>query len=327
MIAVSSIISFDVYRAYINPRVTDRQVVNVSHLGVVFHGVFVTGFALMLNYGGANISWVNYFSPILTCPGIFPIIFTLPWSRQSKLAAVVSPILGLITGVSMWLGTTHSIYGSISIDTTVEPAPALYGAVGSLFSPVLYSIIISYIKPEVFDWREFLRIDLVEDKTPISTGGISSPDVEEVVVASNRDGKTLEKTSSGVVVESGPAESFLKARPVISLDDLVHSFDEETLCHLRHWYKIAWIFLAFIISITFVVWPMPLYRDYVFTRSFFSGWMTLAIFWQFFALSAVVIYPIYDGRHEIANSVRGVIGSLRRRLRRLSSESRIFDCP
>lgn len=48
------------------------------------------------------------------------------------------------------------------------------------------------------------------------------------------------------------------------------------------------------------------YRDYVFTKSFFSGWVTVAIFWQFFALFAVVLYPIYDGRFEIAKAVRGI---------------------
>jgi hypothetical protein len=194
----------------------------------------------------------------------------------------------------------------------VEQASALYGAIGSLFSPILYSIIISYIKPEVFDWREFLRTDLVEDKTPTSTGSTSSPNISVAVLAESGDEKRLEKTSSWTIVESAPEQTLTLGRAT-ALDDLVHPWDEATLGHLRRWYKIAWIFLIFIISITFVIWPMPLYRDYIFTRSFFSGWITVAIFWQFFALFAVVIYPVYDGRHEIAKSVRGVIGSLRQR--------------
>lgn len=334
MIAVSSIISFDVYRTYLNPKATDKQVVTVSHLGVVFHGVFITGFALMLNYGGANMSWISWVSPILTCPGIFPLIFTLTWSRQSKLAAVVSPPLGLVTGISIWLGTTHSIYGEISIDTTMQLAPALYGATASLFSPVLYSIILSYIKPEVFDWREFLRIDLVEDKTPASTGSTSPPNVCVTVFATGQEGKTPEKGVLDSTVTIGPStvlddpvrsegqekttsatiiETTDALRSSTALDDLVHPFDEETLCQLRRWYKFSLIFLFAIILITFVVWPLPLYRNYIFTKEFFSGWATVAIFWQFFALFAVVIYPIYDGRHEIAKVIRGIYATLRRR--------------
>ena len=319
MIAVSSIISFDVYRTYINPKATDKQVVQVSHLGVVFHGVFITGFALMLNYGGANISWVNYFSPILTCPGIFPLIFTLMWSRQSKLAAIVSPILGLASGVGVWLGTSQSIYGGISFATTVELAPSLYGSIASLFSPILYSIIISYLKPEHFEWREFLRIDLVRDETTLSSGDASSPDDSVIALSEGQDEKVSEKTiDAPVITESHPQRAVPgSATP---LNELVHPLDDESLRHLRRWYRIAWLFLIFIIAITFVVWPMPLYRDYIFTRSFFSGWVTVAIFWQFFALFAVVIYPVYDGRHEIAKSVRGLRTSFGKRFR--SRESR-----
>lgn len=306
MIAVSSIISFDVYRTYINPKATDKQVVNVSHLGVVFHGCFITGFALMLNYGGANISWVNYFSPILTCPGIFPLIFTLMWSRQSRLAAIVAPILGLATGVSIWLGTTHSLYGPLSFDTTVNLAPCLYGAIGSLFSPILYSVIISYLKPEHFDWREFLRIDLVEDETTLSPHSVSSPG--DSVAALSTDG---DEKHPGI--NERPQQITGIIASTIPLEDLVHPLDEETLRQLRRWYKVAWAFLIFIILITFVVWPMPLYRDYIFTKPFFRGWVTVAIFWQFFALFAVVVFPVFDGRHEIAKSVRGLRKSIAKR--------------
>lgn len=50
MIAVSSILSFDVYKTYINPAVTDKKLVKVSHLTVVLHGIFMSGIAIALNY-------------------------------------------------------------------------------------------------------------------------------------------------------------------------------------------------------------------------------------------------------------------------------------
>lgn len=54
MIAVSSIISFDFYRTYFNPKATDRQTLKVSHWAVVFHGCFIAAWTIMLNYAGAN---------------------------------------------------------------------------------------------------------------------------------------------------------------------------------------------------------------------------------------------------------------------------------
>jgi Na+/proline symporter len=56
LIGVSSIISSDTYRTHTNPPATGKRVVGISHLGVIFYGVFITGFTLMLNYTGANIS-------------------------------------------------------------------------------------------------------------------------------------------------------------------------------------------------------------------------------------------------------------------------------
>jgi hypothetical protein len=305
MIAVSSIISFDMYRTYINPKATDKKVVSVSHLGVAFHGVFITGFALMLNYGGANMTWVNYFSPILTCPGIFPLLFTLMWSGQTKAAAIISPILGLITGIGIWIGTAQAIYGSISIETTQMQAPSLYGSCGSLFSPILYSLIISYIKPSTFDFREFLRIDLIEDTSNPGTGVTSTPNTSVPALNSSDDEKgSNEKGTSPTILASPPSPGIPSSQ--IPLDELRHPFDDETLAYLRRWYKIAWAFLIFVILITFVVWPMPLYRDWIFTKPFFKSWIVVAIIWQFLAVILVVIYPIYDGRHAISQSVRGM---------------------
>jgi hypothetical protein len=67
--------------------------------------------------------------------------------------------------------------------------------------------------------------------------------------------------------------------------------------------------LVFIILITFVAWPLPLYRNWIFSKSFFAAWTTVAIIWQFFAFFAVVVYPLWDGRWVIAKGLQGVKNS------------------
>lgn len=312
MIAVSSILSFDVYKTYINPRVTDKNLVKVSHLTVILHGAFMSGIAIALNYGGANLTWLGYFRPVLSCAGIIPLALTLGWSGQTRLAAVVSPILGCMTGFAIWLSTTYHMYGSVTIATTGNPLPALYGAIGSFFSPALYSVTISLIKPARFDWREFLRIELADEAALKGTTGGN-----EASASSGSDG---EKNLGGDTVVSSDATAVsrgAKGEPVspsiLSLDDVQHPFDEATLKKLRRWERIAWIFWVVIVLVTFVAWPMPLYRDYIFTKSFFSGWTTVAIMWQFFAFGAVVVFPVWDGRFAIAKGARGVWNALRAR--------------
>ncbi|KAI1469465.1 Sodium:solute symporter family-domain-containing protein [Daldinia caldariorum] len=354
MIAVSSILSFDVYKNYINPKASDKRLLRVSHLAVVGHAIFITGISLALNYGGADMTWIGYFRPILSCPGIIPLALTLCWSGQTRLAAIVSPVLGFFTGLAIWLGTAKALYGTINLQTTEAGLPALYGACGSLFTPAIYSVLISKYKPYTFDWREFLRIELADEfRIDPESESSSAEQSDESSISDEKkytNPKDNEKrpappdpvylsreaqTSSSEEVtkvsshsadkhasrdtEKSPPKATTPISPrnsspgAIPLDQIQHPFSEETLTELRRWYRIAWAFFVFVVLVTFVAWPMPLYRDYVFTKPFFSGWTAVAIAWQFFSFLAVAVYPLYDGRREIAMGARGVWNAARRR--------------
>lgn len=325
MIAVSSILSFDVYKTYLNPKVTDHKLVKVSHITVVLHGVFMSAIAIALNYGGANLTWLGYFRPVLSCSGIIPLAFTLGWSGQTRLAAVLAPVLGFLTGLAIWLSTAYHTYGEVTITTTGNPLPALYGAIGSFFSPALYSILISLWKPSKFDWREFLRVQIAEEavlheKQSKYGPSTSSEKVEKTGGGITTNSDTETSNSAEIIPPKGGQQirtekSKEDSEPVnhtafTNLDELRHPFDEGELRRLRHWERIAWMFFVVVVLVTFVAWPLPLYRDYIFTKSFFSGWTTVAIMWQFFAFAAVVVFPVYDGRHAIAKGARGVWNSL-----------------
>ncbi|OTB08533.1 hypothetical protein M426DRAFT_7845 [Hypoxylon sp. CI-4A] len=356
LIAVSSILSFDVYKSYINPKASDKKLLKVSHLTVVAHALFIVGISLALNYGGADMTWIGYFRPILSCPAIIPLAFSLMWSGQTRLAAILSPILGFFTGLAIWLGTAYSLYGDITLATTEEGAPALYGACGSFFSPALYSILISkFYHPYKFDWREFLRTELEDEyqtnplESDESEGSsindekkirdnkddnkhpspldpvflsrevqvLSSEDEDNAVRAHSRGTQEAKSGSDAEKTTQAPAIHLRKRKgSEIPLDEVRHPFSEETLRELYWWYKIAWVFFIFIVLVTFVAWPMPLYRNYIFTKSFFSGWVTVAIAWTFFSFFAVAVYPLYDGRHEIAKGVLGVWNATRDRFGR-----------
>ncbi|KAF2646465.1 hypothetical protein P280DRAFT_525277 [Massarina eburnea CBS 473.64] len=318
MIAVSSILSFDVYKTYINPKASDQKLVKVSHITVVFHGCFITGVALALNYGGANMTWIGYFRPILSCPGIIPLALTLLWSGQTRLAAILSPILGFFTGLGIWLGTSYSLYGQINMTTTGMGVPALYGSIASFFSPALYSVLISLYKPYKFDWRIFLRIELTEE-AQLAKSSIPQPSSDTTSTASKEtpaDGERVifpiaHDPVRGTSVQEKNPKIFFTESATVPLDEVQHPFDEPTLRKLYWWHRVAWAWFVVIVLVTFIAWPMPLYRDYIFTKSFFSGWVTVAIFWQFFAFAAVVVYPLYDGRHDIAKGAMGVWHAMR----------------
>jgi hypothetical protein len=111
---------------------------------------------------------------------------------------------------------------------------------------------------------------------------------------------------------SSPTPGHHKPQTQISLDDVVHPFDAETIRHIKRWLRIAIIFFIVNVVVTCILWPLPLYRNYIFTKTFFGGWVTMALIWHFAAILAVIVYPVWDGRHDIATAFRGVANELKR---------------
>lgn len=173
VIAVSSIITFDIYRQYFNRAATDRDVIHWSHIGVVIFGLFSAAFSTALYYGSVDLGWTLYMLGVLTCPGIFPTTFTILWRKQSRLAAIVSPVLGLVTGLAVWLGSASALYGEITVAATGKTLPCVYGTVASALSPALYSVVISLARPADYDWADFRKEKLLFDDNAAGAGNSS----------------------------------------------------------------------------------------------------------------------------------------------------------
>ena len=167
---------------------------------------------------------------IITCPGIFPTVFTILWRRQSKAAAILAPILGMVTGLAVWLGTAHAFYGVVTVASTGEVLPCVYGTVAAALAPTLYSVIITLLRPQNYNWDNFAKERLAfgqldEDLTTVDSGHVSAdPRQEEGTVATDRQ-------------------------------------------DLKRWGRIATIWSLATFLGHWVIWPLPMYAaDYVFGR-------------------------------------------------------------
>lgn len=268
VIAVSSIITFDIYRQYLNRGATDRDVIRWSHIGVVIFGIFSAAFSTALYYGSVDLGWTLYMLGVLTCPGIFPTTFTILWNKQSKVAAIVSPLLGLATGLAVWLGSAQALYGEISIAATGATLPCVYGTTASALSPALYSVLISLVRPANYDWADFRKERLLFDNHNTSARG-QNPRVPE---------SHVEVTSSYT----------------------------EDRASLRHWGVIAgaWALATFFGH--WVLWPLPMYAaKYIFSRQFFAAWVVISIIWVWGTMLVAGFFPIIDGRKQISLVFKG----------------------
>ncbi|EHA18840.1 hypothetical protein ASPNIDRAFT_42651 [Aspergillus niger ATCC 1015] len=286
VIAVSSILSFDVYREYINRAASDRDIIRASHFGVIFFAAFSAGFSTMLHYVGIDLGWTLYMlgkpplQPrsvqilmeigVVTCPGIFPMAFTILWRRQSRAAAILSPILGMATGIGVWLGTAQHFYGAVSVSSTGQILPCVYGTVASAFSPIVYSIVITLVKPQRYDWAEFRKEKL----------GLERLDSDSDITV-NGQGSEEQQTRS--------------------------SFDSQ---ELKRWGRIAafWSIATFLGH--WVLWPLPMYGSkYVFGKGFFTAWVIVGIIWLWITMLVAIFYPLLDGGMQqmlqISRALRG----------------------
>ena len=115
LIAVTSLITYDIYRGYINPNATGKELIRCSHISTVLFGIFMGVLASVLNIFGITLGYLYLLMGIIVAPAVIPIAFTLTWSQQNATAAILSPVLAFIFGLITWLATAHGLYGTVDI--------------------------------------------------------------------------------------------------------------------------------------------------------------------------------------------------------------------
>ncbi|KAI8098438.1 Sodium:solute symporter family-domain-containing protein [Gilbertella persicaria] len=258
LIAVSSVFTYDIYRTYIRPEAKGHEVVRFSHIIVIVFGILMGVLAILLNLTGINLGYLYTLMGVLISSAVAPLALTLLWSKQSKLAAIVSPIFGFCAAISTWLAVTKSMYGTITVNTTSQNMPMMSGNLVALFSPILVTVTISLIKPDNFSFDATRNIQKVDDSN------------QEQQVAGDFD----------------------------------ENEEEASMAKSSRFAKISSLTLSLIL---FVLWPLPMFfSKYVFSKSFFTGWVVVSIIWVFCSTIAVGIYPVFEARHTIANIFREI---------------------
>lgn len=286
-------LTYDLYQAYIHPKATGKQLVRFSHYTVIGFSILCAGIAAGLNHAGFNVSCAYYLrchdyksSPctvIVTAVGIFvdsavvPMACTILWSKQNKAAVIFAPLLGSIAAIIAWLLTARSQYGYLSIATLSENLPLVAGNMMSLTGPLVLVPLITYLKPDNYDFELLKNIKQADDA---EEGDASIEEFRDAEIAH---------------VEA-------------------HSSDNSTLLRARKWALITSIVMT--ISYL-ILWPIPMYGSHygkdipvlsswssanpttVFSRGFFKGWVVVLFLWAFYASMTITLLPIWEGRKSL----------------------------
>jgi Na+/proline symporter len=111
LIAVSSILTFDVYKVYIKPSATSKDLIFVSHVMIGVFGVVMAVFACIWNAIGISLGWLFLVMGLLIGGAVFPAAFTVTWKGQSKAGAISGALSGLVAGLIAWLVEAKVYYG------------------------------------------------------------------------------------------------------------------------------------------------------------------------------------------------------------------------
>ena len=71
--------------------------------------------------------------------------------------------------------------------------------------------------------------------------------------------------------------------------------------------KIARYMTLFLTLALLILWPFPMYGSgYVFSKPFFTGWVSVGILWLFCSSFCVGVYPVWEGRHTSTRTIKAI---------------------
>jgi SSS family transporter len=166
LIAVSSLITYDVYRTYKNPKATGKELLKVSRATIIGFGLGMGGLAVALLAMGLSLGFVYLAMGVLIGSAVIPIALTITWKKTDKNAAVAGAVGGLVVALAAWIGTAISLPaygGQLSLVSLGDNFSMLYGNVAGILVGGAITAIGSLAKNRVFDWEKITeKITLVE---------------------------------------------------------------------------------------------------------------------------------------------------------------------
>ncbi|KAJ9300559.1 hypothetical protein DTO271G3_1723 [Paecilomyces variotii] len=271
LIAVSSILTFDIYKVYIKPSATPKELIFVSHVMICIFGVIMAVFACIWNAIGIDLGWLFLVMGLLIGGAVFPAAFTVTWKGQTKAGAISGAICGLIAGLTAWLAECKVYYGELNVTTTGQSYPTLAGNMAAVLTGLLVSVVVSLVKPDNFDWE--------------ITRAINAPAAGENPIIVQTGGEDPNHNHNLQTVQDEEKEM---------LEDEAVIDDPKRLKQAFILAVTASTVLSFIMD--FLI-PIPMFLShYVFSKGFFIGWVVISFIWVFGAVALCGILPIWETR-------------------------------
>ena len=151
----------------------------------------------------------------------------------------------------------------------------LAGNVVALLSPLVFVPVLTYaFGPQNYDYKSMAAIRLGND--------------EDIAAAANTDLELIPGVTGMSAAESEAEQKNLTRASLIAKS-----------------------LTGFMTIALLILWPMPLYGSgYIFSKKFFTGWVSVGILWLFCSSFCVALFPLWEGRHSMAGTLKGIVRDL-----------------
>lgn len=271
--AVSSLFTHDVYKAYINPKAKGSQLVWVAHSAVIVFGIITIGLGIGLSHAGFDVSFITTVSGIIVDVNVFPMFATLFWKRMTAMSYYVGTILCTLISVAVWMGYTVSQSGVINLTSLSTYEALAAGNTVAIGSPFIICPLLVLVKPGNFDWNVLLNIKLDDNQDFDEKHGL---------------------------------ENVMSAEEVTEVALIEH---EKQKSQLERHRKLGFFFAVVFVLFFLILFPLPLYgTKYVFSKTFFRGWIVVMFIWGMVASITVIVGPLVEGRKSMTRIFRIMFG-------------------
>ena len=303
LIAVSSLLTFDVYKTYINPNATSDRLVRISHFGIVIYALLLAGFCSILNAVGLNLTWLLTILAIMVGGASVPVGLILLWKRMSTAAAIGAPWIGLVCGLAAWFITTWKRSGEITIASTGNTINAVAGNITSWGVGIVMAVVLSLVFPAKYvstDTKHIERSNKIQGISVTHTAA-GSPQAESSTPPLKTDEKGHQPPSGPepetFVPTGNDVVDFLEAKNIEPMDPVLVKKGERLAIGANL------IFLCFAIILV----PFTLFgTSYIYSKPFFVGWVVVSFIWVWTSMTICVIYPVVESTGALKEMAVGL---------------------
>ncbi len=164
LISVSSLVTYDVFRAYIKPSSTGRQLMKISRFSILGFGLGMGVLASILFVSGISLQYVYLAMGVLIGSAVAPISLAILWKDTNRYAATSAAIIGLGCGITVWFGYAFANSGEISLASTSNMFALLAGNLAAILTSLAITVIGSLFRPENFNFSKLKSEIFVVDE-------------------------------------------------------------------------------------------------------------------------------------------------------------------